>query len=779
MAKITLTTLGSRYGSIDALNANFDAIEAAFENTLSRDGTTPNNLEADLDADSNRIINLADGVNNQDAATVKQVNSIVSAASTGIIAQLKERQTATRGQTIFTLSSIEYTPGSNNLAVYIDGVRQYVGESYTETSSTVVTFSSPLHINAEVLFLTNEAVDNSNLNASAVKYDPAGGVQTTVQAKLRETVSVKDFGAVGNGVTDDTAAIQAAINVGGLIYIPKATYKINGTLSLVSNLELYAEPGTKFLAEFTAESSAGYANTLITADTVSNIRITNIDFDFARPVGGQGVTPAQGAGLTMNPGISFTDCEDILFENVVLRNYISNINTSASDLTRALNFRVLIFHQCENVQVNSLTMLRLNQECLYFNNCVNVSVTNTYAYSDGDGTSTFFGFLYCDGVILSGANVTLTGGSVVNCYSRNVLIEGLRLNEGIAANGRGIDLANEAELQQYDCYNIIVRNCYINCTRYGIQGGAYTETEGSDVLTIENNDIYVVEDDNQLAGMRVDTANTVNIVNNRIILGTTTSSTIGRCIILSFQDTYPKEVGDINIVGNTMKGNCGIGQVVNTAVNCDGLYIRNNTFTAENLGAKNVSNGAAAFFFLTNSTSGSLASFEKIYMTNNVLFNLAGYFFGVIPDYATYMEIGDVVIDGNNINSPTGSLATRSALIDNPKQAGIVNTCRFSNNTIVNPSFIRIRGFYHVQVYQNLLHWNTVLTNEAFEIEDCGPGFLTVKNNDFYNHASSFDEVHDEGGNTFNVIHVIGNTNYNNAGVIELDTNFVNSAVPN
>ena len=50
--------------------------------------------------------------------------------------------------------------------------------------------------------------------AGNVAYTPAGtgAVDTTVETKLRESVSVKDFGAVGDGVADDTAEIQAAIS---------------------------------------------------------------------------------------------------------------------------------------------------------------------------------------------------------------------------------------------------------------------------------------------------------------------------------------------------------------------------------------------------------------------------------------------------------------------------------------------------------------------------------------------------------------------------------------
>ncbi len=158
MAKLTLNAIGSRYGSIDALNDNLDLIEAAFENTLSRDGTGPNNMESDLDMDSNSIINLADGVNNTDAVNLRQVNGLIQGAYDGNIVKLREIATATSGQTIFNLSGITYTPASNNLSVYIQGIKQRLTSAYTETDNNTITFTEAVPVNAVVEFIVNDDI---------------------------------------------------------------------------------------------------------------------------------------------------------------------------------------------------------------------------------------------------------------------------------------------------------------------------------------------------------------------------------------------------------------------------------------------------------------------------------------------------------------------------------------------------------------------------------------------------------------------------------------------
>ena len=84
-----------------------------------------------------------------------------------------------------------------------------------------------------------EAISINNVsasNAAGITFDPAGAgaVASTVQDKLRERVSVKDFGATGDGTTDDRAAIVSAIAHveslgGGTVFFPVGSYNIGST----------------------------------------------------------------------------------------------------------------------------------------------------------------------------------------------------------------------------------------------------------------------------------------------------------------------------------------------------------------------------------------------------------------------------------------------------------------------------------------------------------------------------------------------------------------------
>lgn len=146
----------------------------------------------------------------------------------------QEIQTATAGQTVFNLTTMQYQPGTNSLTVYVDGVNQYgpgAQYAYLETDSDTVTFVSGLHVGASVKFTTTTQTSGNATDASVVAYTPpfTGGVTTNVEDKLAQYVSVKDFGAVGDGVTDDTAAFVAAKDYvaglgGGIVHIPVGVY---------------------------------------------------------------------------------------------------------------------------------------------------------------------------------------------------------------------------------------------------------------------------------------------------------------------------------------------------------------------------------------------------------------------------------------------------------------------------------------------------------------------------------------------------------------------------
>ena len=78
--------------------------------------------------------------------------------------------------------------------------------------------------------------DSNGVGPSAFIQTGTGATARTVDDKLKETVSVKDFGAIGDNVTDDTAAINAAIafcNTNSqTLFIPRGNYKITSNITV-------------------------------------------------------------------------------------------------------------------------------------------------------------------------------------------------------------------------------------------------------------------------------------------------------------------------------------------------------------------------------------------------------------------------------------------------------------------------------------------------------------------------------------------------------------------
>ena len=141
---------------------------------------------------------------------------------------------------VFARTTVLSSSNSNSAVAFTDG-----------TKSVFMTFP------AEKMLQTPP----NTVGASAANVVSSGGITSrTLAARANDIFNVKDFGAVGDGVANDTTAIQAAIaaacthtvngsTVGGTIYFPAGNYKFTSTLTITAN-NVYLKgdgPGASFL----------------------------------------------------------------------------------------------------------------------------------------------------------------------------------------------------------------------------------------------------------------------------------------------------------------------------------------------------------------------------------------------------------------------------------------------------------------------------------------------------------------------------------------------------
>jgi hypothetical protein len=222
-----------------------------------------------------------------------------------------------------------------------------------------------------------------------------GATTRTVQSKLRDVVSVKDFGAVGNGVADDTAAFENALATGKKVYAPAGTYKING-LQLPAGAFLFGDGFQKtFLAVNTAGSSAYGLDFTGSYITVSNLNVAGAGENLA------GTTA--GAFYTTLNNVWFGEC--LAAFRVEHNMYWSRfINT--------------VFRECDK-GIYTVTSQALNAVQFISCSTFNSAPSGQYAFdiSGSDGIS----FIACDiqnqGVKLSNCKEVVFSGGYYESYT--------------------------------------------------------------------------------------------------------------------------------------------------------------------------------------------------------------------------------------------------------------------------------------------------------------------------------------------------------------------------
>lgn len=184
--------------------------------------------------------------------------------------------------------------------VYLNGALLTRGVDYVATTGSSITGLVALaaaDLVEVVAFSQINAIGSIPSANSTFLQAGTGAVQRTVDSKLKDVVSVKDFGAVGDGVANDTTAIQAAIDyastTGKTVYFPAGTYKavpatdsvwegtyyaeglIKATFIMKSNMSLQGELGATIKL---ADNCSTLAAPTRLALFFSNSQLSNLSF---------------------------------------------------------------------------------------------------------------------------------------------------------------------------------------------------------------------------------------------------------------------------------------------------------------------------------------------------------------------------------------------------------------------------------------------------------------------------------------------------------------------
>lgn len=228
MSDYSKTDIGSGYNTQTAVNTELGKIETAVNSKVDKSGST---MTGDLDMNSNDILNTK----NMDVQNLSISGTNVTAAGAAV-------------------STLPDQSGNDGKLLSTNGSTAYWGTLLDVDYNLGVTGSS---------------------------------VRTSL-SRLQDRVSVKDFGAIGDGVTDDTAAIQAALDYARTLQLVTVTTISDVDFGNKGGIEVFAPAGEYLITQIEVPETvslvgAGKNSTLFTStfnDAIIRNKVTSGDGTF-------------------------------------------------------------------------------------------------------------------------------------------------------------------------------------------------------------------------------------------------------------------------------------------------------------------------------------------------------------------------------------------------------------------------------------------------------------------------------------------------------------------
>lgn len=213
-----------------ATKADWDSlladIASALTQSLASDGQTT--VTGNIPMSSFKLTGLGAGSTTGDSLRWEQL------FSQGTVATLASAATVSIGASNSTFIEISGTTGISSFGATYSGPRWIRFQGALTLTHNATTLNLPGAANITTAAGdTCVAIPNASANGwNVYAYQRASGSSLAF-------VSVKDYGAVGDGVTNDTTAIQTAINTGNSIIFPAGTYKCVGLTQSTNGQRFY------------------------------------------------------------------------------------------------------------------------------------------------------------------------------------------------------------------------------------------------------------------------------------------------------------------------------------------------------------------------------------------------------------------------------------------------------------------------------------------------------------------------------------------------------------